>query len=259
MGSIPGLRRSPGIGNGNLLQYSCLENSMDRGAWWVHGVAKSQTWLGTHRAPSVCSFLLWFSVLWTLLLGSLDSVSSQLRVWWVLPWFILSVRWTYTGGNGTADFFFFNLLCLGDCCLPLPDIQNPENHYLMFVVWLKQFFKGGMVNKVSVILSWLAVEILFSYIFSVFISFKYFLHLKFILLWGHGFALIYFFRGLPNTIYLFNIWFDLSSLSCVEFLYVAGSVSELLFCCVYVYRVLGIVCISNGVISDSANSFIELI
>ena len=39
-GSIPGLRRSPGEGNGNPLQYSCLENPMDRGAWWatVYGV-----------------------------------------------------------------------------------------------------------------------------------------------------------------------------------------------------------------------------
>ena len=34
-GSIRGLGRSPGEGNGNLLQYSCLENSMDRGAWWA--------------------------------------------------------------------------------------------------------------------------------------------------------------------------------------------------------------------------------
>ena len=44
-GSVTGLGRSPGVGNGNPLQYSCLENSMDRGAWWptVHGVAKSQT------------------------------------------------------------------------------------------------------------------------------------------------------------------------------------------------------------------------
>ena len=44
-GSIPGLGRSPGEGNGNPLQYSCLENPMDRGAWWatVHGVAKSWT------------------------------------------------------------------------------------------------------------------------------------------------------------------------------------------------------------------------
>ena len=45
VGSIPELGRSPGEGNGNQLQYSCLENSMDRGAWQaiVHGLAKSQT------------------------------------------------------------------------------------------------------------------------------------------------------------------------------------------------------------------------
>ena len=47
LGSIPGLGRSLGEGNGNPLQCSCLENPMDRGAWWatVYGVAKSQTWL----------------------------------------------------------------------------------------------------------------------------------------------------------------------------------------------------------------------
>ena len=40
--SIPGSGRSPGIGKGNPFQYSCLENPMDRGAWWaiVHGVTK---------------------------------------------------------------------------------------------------------------------------------------------------------------------------------------------------------------------------
>ena len=45
LGSIPGSGRSPGEGNGNPLQYSCLENPMDGGAWWatVHGVAQSQT------------------------------------------------------------------------------------------------------------------------------------------------------------------------------------------------------------------------
>ena len=43
MGLIPRLGRSPGMGNGNLLQYSCLENPMDRGAWQatVPGVTKS--------------------------------------------------------------------------------------------------------------------------------------------------------------------------------------------------------------------------
>ena len=47
LGLIPGSGRSPGGGHGNPLQYYCLENPMDRGAWWdtVHGVAKSQTCL----------------------------------------------------------------------------------------------------------------------------------------------------------------------------------------------------------------------
>ena len=55
-GSIPRSGRSPGIGNGDLLQYSCLEDSMDRGAWWatVHGVAKSQTRLSTHTLRATC-------------------------------------------------------------------------------------------------------------------------------------------------------------------------------------------------------------
>ena len=47
LGSIPGWGRSPGEGNGNPLQYSCLENPMDGGAWWatVHRVTKSRTQL----------------------------------------------------------------------------------------------------------------------------------------------------------------------------------------------------------------------
>ena len=47
LGSIPESGKSPGEGNGYPLQYSCLENPMDRGAWQatVHGVAKSWTWL----------------------------------------------------------------------------------------------------------------------------------------------------------------------------------------------------------------------
>ena len=45
LGSIPGLGKSPEGGNGNPLQYSCLESHMDRGLWWatVHVVAKSRT------------------------------------------------------------------------------------------------------------------------------------------------------------------------------------------------------------------------
>ena len=63
-GSVLGLGRSPGGGNGNPLQCSCLENSIDRGAWWAaaHGVAQSQTQQSTcarahthaHAHPDIC-------------------------------------------------------------------------------------------------------------------------------------------------------------------------------------------------------------
>ena len=54
---IPGLGRTPGEGNGNALQYSCLENPMDRGAWWatVHRVAKSRTRLSDFTCSLTCS------------------------------------------------------------------------------------------------------------------------------------------------------------------------------------------------------------
>ena len=56
LSSIPGLGRSLGEGNGNPLQYPCLENPMDRGAWSarVHGVAKSRTQLSDFTFIHVC-------------------------------------------------------------------------------------------------------------------------------------------------------------------------------------------------------------
>ena len=59
LGSIPRLERFPGEGNGNPLQYSCLENPMDRGVWWatVHGVTKSQTRLSDLSARLFSSCL----------------------------------------------------------------------------------------------------------------------------------------------------------------------------------------------------------
>ena len=58
--SVPGSGRSPGDGNGNWLQYSCLENPMDRGAWWatVHRVAKSWMWLSNWP----CTHLRWLQL-----------------------------------------------------------------------------------------------------------------------------------------------------------------------------------------------------
>ena len=63
--SLSGPGKSPGEGSGYPLQYSCLENPMDRGAWQAqaHGVAKSQTWLSTHTPTSqsllIFSFPVW--------------------------------------------------------------------------------------------------------------------------------------------------------------------------------------------------------
>ena len=60
---IPGLGRSPGEGNSNPLQYSCLENPMDREAWWsvVHGVAKSWTWLSNCTCTLIPGKYNWIS------------------------------------------------------------------------------------------------------------------------------------------------------------------------------------------------------
>ena len=57
VGLIPLSGRSPGEGNGNPLQYSYLENPMDRGAWWatVHGVEKSQTGLISIAYIEICT------------------------------------------------------------------------------------------------------------------------------------------------------------------------------------------------------------
>ena len=68
VGSIPGLGRSPGVGNGNPLQYSYRENSMGRGAWHpaVHGVPKNWTWFWILIAPRLALLhsLIIFACLW---------------------------------------------------------------------------------------------------------------------------------------------------------------------------------------------------
>ena len=67
VGSIPGSGRSPRVGNGNPLQYSCQGNPMDRGTWWAttHGISKNQTQLSMHHihAHTHCTYRWEVSVL----------------------------------------------------------------------------------------------------------------------------------------------------------------------------------------------------
>ena len=65
-GSIPGSGRSHGGGRGNPLQYSCLENPMDRGAWWatVHGVAGSRTRLSNFTYLLTYTYAILVATFW---------------------------------------------------------------------------------------------------------------------------------------------------------------------------------------------------
>ena len=89
VGSIPGLGRSPGEGNGSPLQYSCLENSMDGEAWWatVHGVTKSRTGLSDFTS-------LHFTFIGTRMVGKIEMLVRGyiFEVMWV--WISLEIQGT---------------------------------------------------------------------------------------------------------------------------------------------------------------------
>ena len=87
-GSIPGSGRSPGEGNGNPLQYSCLENPMDGGAWQatVHGVAKSRTRLSDFTTTTTT---MWETQVQSL--GREDPLEKEMAphsstLAWKIPW-----------------------------------------------------------------------------------------------------------------------------------------------------------------------------
>ena len=93
-GSIPGSGRSSGEGNGNPLQYSCLENPVDRGVWWatVHGVAKSD--LVTKQQLNVlqcCFSFVWFFFFFLPRgMWDLSSLTCLSLVSVIIPFFCLS-------------------------------------------------------------------------------------------------------------------------------------------------------------------------
>ena len=103
-GLIPGWERSPGGGNGSPLQYSCLENPMDREAWQatVHGVTKSQTWLSAWIYTLWCRKENWrisrvwkcsnekkiillstLYILWKHALWKMQKIRKTKSIWWL--------------------------------------------------------------------------------------------------------------------------------------------------------------------------------
>ena len=106
MGLISGSGRSPGRGNGNPLQYSCWENSMDRGAWWtaVHGVTNSRKWLSLHS----CIFTNWrFET--TLHSASLEAPFFQLH------WLNSCLHVTFWNSHNISDFFIIIIFVMVIC------------------------------------------------------------------------------------------------------------------------------------------------
>ena len=90
-GSIPGSRSFPEGGNGNPLQYSCLENPMDRGAWWatVQRITKSQTRLSTYAHTLHFSKLLQPSN--TSSVFKAGTAMKEAEEWGILLWALLSL------------------------------------------------------------------------------------------------------------------------------------------------------------------------
>ena len=121
---IPGSGRSPGEGNGNPLQYCCLGNPMDRGAWWatVHRVAKSQTGPSA-RGHTHMTFVLHSELLLALpcdrLLGCLGSQLCYIA--WLFPWCELK--------SAIARLASLQLLCVCvSCRWPWPSPSDGALH-----------------------------------------------------------------------------------------------------------------------------------
>ena len=104
-GSIPDLGRSPGEGNGDPLQYSCLENSMDRGAWWatVHGVTKRQDSATiTHTHTVTVYFAFW---------GNTNLLSK----WSALFFVPTNYVWRYNSSTSFATLIVVSLFIMAIC------------------------------------------------------------------------------------------------------------------------------------------------
>ena len=121
--SIPGSGRSPGVGNSNPLQYSCLENSMDRGVWWatVHGVKKNKTWL--RNWVRVCA-----------------RAHTHTHIFWMSDYSLPVVLWV---------FFFFSSLSFWETVMILRDIWVFLVLLLRYIIWGKGRLPKWLSGKES--------------------------------------------------------------------------------------------------------------
>ena len=114
LGSIPGWGRSPGGGNGNPLQYSCLGNPMDRGARWatVHKVTKSWTWLHKHTHTQLSVSLSLLSLISRLLHWQVKKVFLPWSSYNCVPFTVIAFfrRLEISGNNGTDKYLFIHTL-----------------------------------------------------------------------------------------------------------------------------------------------------
>ena len=117
LGSIPGSGRSPGEGNGNPLQDSCLENSMDGGAWWaiVHGVAKSWTIYRTLIRYIICTYF------------------SHSVVVFSISWWCPLRHKVFNIDESSWPIFFFHHFC-AFCVMSKKLLHNPRSRDLLLCV-----------------------------------------------------------------------------------------------------------------------------
>ena len=128
-GLISGLGRSPEGKSGNPLQYSCLENPIDRGAWWatVHGDTKSQKWL---KQFSTCT---WWHYSWfALFLLNIGDIFDWWQIWsWGSSW-----SWMFESMSGSSTFHQPNQSLAGSHACPRASDAQMEKE-----VWLSSHIK----------------------------------------------------------------------------------------------------------------------
>ena len=148
--AIPGSGRSPGVGNGYPLQYSCLESSMNRGAWWatLHGVAKSWTWLSNSTPIHRC-FL--YSVYTT----------SLITVWSIYP--VFGSKCTFWN---LKKKFYCNRIDL-QCCVDFKCMQSESVIHIHIYSLFKDSFPIIAHCRVWSIVPCAIQYVLTSYLFYI--------------------------------------------------------------------------------------------